>query len=68
MDPPLELHHEQPFGKGGPPTVANIRLMYQAHNRLLAERDYGRDLVQRRIKEAQHGRSRLAPGLASRGS
>jgi 5-methylcytosine-specific restriction endonuclease McrA len=62
----LELHHEQPFGRGGPATAENIRLMCQAHNRLLAERDYGRSFIQQRIERAQRTRDLLAPGPASR--
>jgi 5-methylcytosine-specific restriction endonuclease McrA len=49
----LELHHEQPYGRGGAPTVANIHVLCRAHNDLLAERDYGRDFMQRRIERAR---------------
>jgi hypothetical protein len=52
----LELHHEHPYGRGGAPTVANIRVLCRAHNDLLAERDYGRDFMQRRIERARAGR------------
>ena len=37
----LELHHEDPFALGGPPTVENLRLLCHTHNALLAERDFG---------------------------
>ena len=46
----LQLHHEHPFARGGPPTLANIRVLCGPHNRLLAERDYGRAFVQQRIE------------------
>lgn len=49
----LELHHEDPFARGGPATLENIRLMCRPHNRLLAERDYGRAFVQQRIEHAR---------------
>jgi 5-methylcytosine-specific restriction endonuclease McrA len=49
----LELHHEQPFGRGGPASVANIRVLCRAHNQLLAERDYGRPHVHGRIERAR---------------
>jgi hypothetical protein len=49
----LELHHEQPYGRGGAPTVANIRVLCRTHNDLLAERDYGRDFMRRRIERAR---------------
>jgi hypothetical protein len=45
----LELHHEEPYGRGGEATTANIRVLCRAHNQLLAERDYGRAFMQRRI-------------------
>jgi hypothetical protein len=38
----LELHHLRPFGVGGDHAVENIRLMCRAHNRYLAEIDFGR--------------------------
>jgi 5-methylcytosine-specific restriction endonuclease McrA len=37
----LEFHHEDPFGRGGPHAVENVRLLCRAHNQHLAERDYG---------------------------
>jgi len=50
----LELHHEQPFARGGPATLENIRLRCRAHNELAAEQDFGRKpLLARR-----HGRTR----------
>jgi hypothetical protein len=38
----LQLHHERAHALGGPSTVENLRLLCGAHNRLLAERDFGR--------------------------
>lgn len=38
----LQLHHEQPHALGGPSTAENLRLLCGPHNRLLAERDFGR--------------------------
>jgi hypothetical protein len=49
----LELHHEDPFAKGGPATTANIRILCATHNQLLAEQDYGREFVRQRIDEAK---------------
>ncbi len=38
----LELHHhDEPYGRGGDHSPGNIRLMCRAHNRLLAEAEYG---------------------------
>ena len=39
----LELHHEQPFVRGGPATPENIRVRCRAHNELAAEQDFGRE-------------------------
>jgi len=49
----LELHHEEPFGRGGPATVANILVICRSHNQLLAERDYGSAFMRHRIERAQ---------------
>jgi 5-methylcytosine-specific restriction endonuclease McrA len=49
----LQLHHEQPYRRGGPATTSNIRVLCRSHNQLLAERDYGRGFVKKRITEAR---------------
>jgi len=58
----LEFHHHgRPFGYGGEHSVANVRLTCRQHNRLLAERDYGREKMARftrradRLGEAEDG-------------
>jgi hypothetical protein len=38
----LEHHHVYPFGFGGDHSPSHLRLLCRAHNRLMAERDYGR--------------------------
>ncbi len=44
----LEFHHHQlPYGRGGDHSVANIQLMCEIHNAYLAERDYGKDTIER---------------------
>jgi len=52
----LEFHHEDPYAKGGLPTVDNVRLLCRSHNALLAERDFGRDFIlrKRRGKHVNH--------------
>jgi hypothetical protein len=45
----LEFHHIAPFARGGASSVKNLSLMCRAHNALLAERDYGRDFMKRRV-------------------
>jgi hypothetical protein len=47
----LEFHHEEPYGRGGEATTANIRVLCRAHNQLLAEGDYGRAFMQQRIAQ-----------------
>lgn len=37
----LELHHREPFARGGPPTIENLAVMCKSHNALLARQDYG---------------------------
>ena len=60
----LELHHEDPHARGGPPTVANLKIMCHAHNALMAERDFGRAYVQAKRNRVRRGTERLAlPGL-----
>ena len=46
----LELHHEQPFARGGPTTVDNVRLLCRQHNRYRAELDYGRAFMEASIR------------------
>jgi 5-methylcytosine-specific restriction endonuclease McrA len=41
----LELHHIDPFARGGPPTFANLTLRCRAHNRHEAEQDFGREHI-----------------------
>jgi len=50
----LELHHLDPFGKGGPATAANLSLRCRAHNLHAAQQDYGRDHIDRKIATRRH--------------
>jgi hypothetical protein len=45
----LELDHEEPLAKGGSSAAHNVRVLCQAHNRLAAELEFGRDTIQRAI-------------------
>jgi 5-methylcytosine-specific restriction endonuclease McrA len=49
----LEYHHRHPFALGGESTVENICLMCPAHNRYLAELDYGREAMSRHRLETK---------------
>ena len=46
----LEFHHRHPFGMGGDHSPGNISLMCAAHNRYLAERDYGQAAIRRHAR------------------
>lgn len=46
----LELHHEVPFARGGPPTVENLKLLCRQHNAYRAELDFGRAFMEQRIR------------------
>ncbi len=52
----LEFHHHQPFGRGGDHSPENLRMMCPAHNRYLAERDYGREVMRRYRRSGDHAR------------
>ena len=56
----LELDHSRPWAKGGLDDVPNLRLLCRAHNRLLAEREFGVEVVERSIAR------RLRAGVARR--
>lgn len=60
----LQLHHEHAHALGGPSTIENLRLLCASHNRLLAERDFGRahqEHFARKVRAAngQVGRFRI---------
>jgi hypothetical protein len=57
----LEFDHVTPVGRGGGPESSNIRVLCRAHNRLAAERAYGRNHVDAVIAEAQRARSEGHP-------
>lgn len=50
----LELHHDEvPFTRGGPHTAANVTLVCRAHNRYLAEQEFGADFIEEKIAGAR---------------
>jgi 5-methylcytosine-specific restriction endonuclease McrA len=49
----LEIHHEEPFAKGGATTLDNLALRCRPHNDLAAERDFGRELMERKQRKAR---------------
>jgi hypothetical protein len=42
----LELDHEEPFARGGSADAENVRVLCRAHNRLEAERVFGRKRIE----------------------
>ncbi|MCD6379911.1 HNH endonuclease, partial [bacterium] len=46
----LEIDHKVPFAKGGDNSLGNLRLLCAKHNRLEAERAYGKDFMKKYIK------------------
>ena len=49
----LEFHHRHPFGMGGDHRAENLGLLCRAHNRLLAERDYGSPVMSLRNRSGK---------------
>ena len=51
----LEIHHDStPFGRGGVHSVKNLKLLCSAHNKLEAEKEYGKAIIKEHyIKEAK---------------
>jgi 5-methylcytosine-specific restriction endonuclease McrA len=43
----LEFHHRTPYAQGGASDADNVTLHCRAHNGLAAERDFGRDFMER---------------------
>jgi 5-methylcytosine-specific restriction endonuclease McrA len=52
----LEFHHKKPYGKGGEHSPENLALVCKPHNALLAEQDYGKDVVNKFRRSADGGR------------
>src|SRR5262249_47959962 len=60
----LEHHHVYPFGFGGDHRPAQLRLLCKAHNRLIAEHDYGRTAIARKARSddrASEARDETSP-------
>ena len=48
----LEFHHRHPYGRGGNHSLENVCLLCRQHNLYLAEREYGRERIE---KYRRHG-------------
>jgi hypothetical protein len=58
----LEFHHRRPYGVGGDHSPENISLLCPAHNRYLAELDYGQAAIKKR--QISHEETSRAPASA----
>jgi 5-methylcytosine-specific restriction endonuclease McrA len=56
----LELHHLEPFARGGAHHLENLSLRCQAHNTLAAEQDFGREHIAWRRDGCRHASLRRA--------
>jgi hypothetical protein len=54
-------HRNRAFARGGEARVENLQLLCRVHNRLMAEREFGRELVRVRIA-ARRAEARVARG------
>jgi 5-methylcytosine-specific restriction endonuclease McrA len=63
----LEFHHRDPFGRGGDHRPENIALLCRTHNALLAERDYGKDVMERLTRAADRAPGTDGVEVSSRG-
>jgi len=53
----LEVHHVMPHALGGAASVDDLRLICRAHNALLAQRDYRRDFMLRKLRQERAERA-----------
>jgi hypothetical protein len=56
----VAYHHRDAFGKGGGHEYENVWLLCEAHNRYLAEIEYGEEVIARHILRSRTGRGRGA--------
>ena len=57
-----QIHHQEPWARHGDDSPTNLRILCASHNRLLAEQDFGRQLVANRIQKR-----RVSPGVSQAG-
>jgi hypothetical protein len=57
----LELHHRDPFARGGEATATNLTLLCRCHNSLLAERDFGAGFMRSKRHQAPGPSRELMP-------
>ena len=57
----VQVHHDQPYARGGPATIENCRLLCSSHNHLMARFDFGDAFMDRRRARSQKADKRGAP-------
>lgn len=66
----LQFHHRHPWARGGSDSADNLELLCRSHNRLLAERDFGRahieDIIAKRAEQRQKSAHVTPTALSSR--
>ena len=50
----LEFHHKEPYGRGGDHSAETVCLMCRPHNTVMAEGDYGKEVMKRLRRSASH--------------
>ena len=53
----LQIHHDEPWAHGGESGSENLKMVCAAHNRLLAERDFGRERVATILREKRRAKT-----------
>ncbi len=53
----VQMHHVEPFARGGSTTVENMRLLCGVHNRLEGDQVYGRGFMDAKIAGSKTGRA-----------
>ncbi len=60
----LEFHHRKPFGRGGDHSPEVLCLLCKTHNALMAEHDYGEEVMARYRRSASWVSERAAVYVA----
>ena len=63
----VEVHHKRPYGKQGSHSPKNLALMCKPHNALMAEQDYGKEVMARFRPSGTPGRGPRAVSWAGEG-
>ena len=56
----LQFHHEDPWARTRDDRPENLHIYCASHNRFMAERDFGEEHIEQRIREAKARRTNAA--------